>query len=48
MVHTRTKRVDGWWESTGYIMNSPMSRRHESQVMLAVLRVKDHERVFIH
>lgn len=26
---TRMKRVDGWWKSTGYSMNSPMSCKHE-------------------
>jgi hypothetical protein len=38
---TRIKRVDGWWKSTGYSMNSPMSCKHEYTVMLTVFRVMD-------
>lgn len=41
MIGNPNQRVDGWCKSIGIIMNSPLSRKREFLVMLAVFRVKD-------
>ena len=41
MIEACKKRVDGRCKSTRHIMNSPLSRKCEAIVMLAVFRVKD-------